>query len=123
MTLQDDRVASVVDDPESDLGKRLDGIGWGLFLLMLGGLWLIPKEWGVPEGAWLVGTGLIILVLSLVRYFNAVQVNGFMVFLGVLALGSGLSSVLGVDLPVFPILIIIVGVGMILKPLRGRMRS
>jgi len=46
------------------LDKRLDALGWGLFLIMIGGLWLAPEGW-VPEGTWLIGTGIIILGLML----------------------------------------------------------
>ncbi len=123
MTVQGDRTMSKENVQEEDLGQRLDAIGWGLFLLMLGGLWLVPEEWGVPEGAWLIGAGVIILGLIAVRYINGLQVSGFWLFLGALALGTGLASVLGLDLPVFPILIIIAGAGILLKPLLNRMRS
>jgi hypothetical protein len=35
------------------LGKRLDEIGWALFLLMMGALWLMPAE-SVPEQTWII---------------------------------------------------------------------
>jgi len=123
MTVQGDQLTSRENVQEEELGQRLDAIGWGLFLLMLGGLWLVPEEWGVPEGTWLVGTGVIVLGLVLVRFLNGLQVSGFWLFLGALALGTGLASVLGLDLPVFPILIIIAGAGILLRPLIDRMRS
>jgi hypothetical protein len=100
---------------KSDLEKRLDAIGWGLFLIMIGGLWLAPED-TIPEGMWLIGTGIIILGISFLRYYNNIRVNGFMVFLGIIALGAGISDVFAVDLPVFPILLIILGASMILKP-------
>lgn len=123
MTVQGDQLTSNENVQEEDLGQRLDAIGWGLFLLMLGGLWLVPQEWGVPEGTWLIGTGVIVLGLSLVRYLNGLKVSGFWLFLGALALGTGLASVLGLDLPVFPVLIIIAGAGILLRPVIDRMRS
>ena len=102
-------------EEKSPMEKRLDAIGWGLFLIMIGGLWLAP-EWTFPEGSWLIGTGIIILGLSLVRYLKQLPVTGFMVFVGVLALGLGLGDALDLDLPLIPILLIIFGAGMILKP-------
>lgn len=115
MTALNDQATSAQDADKEALGRRLDGIGWGLFLVMLGGLWLVPEDWGVPEATWLLGTGVIILGLILARYLNGLQVSGFWLFLGALALGSGLADVLGLDLPVFPILIIIVGAGILLR--------
>ena len=66
---------------------------------------------------------MIVLGLILVRYLNRLQVSGFWMFMGALALGTGLASVLGLDLPVFPILLVIAGAGILLKPLFDRMRS
>ncbi|MFC1501963.1 hypothetical protein ACFL6A_00955 [bacterium] len=43
--------------------QRLDAIGWGLFLIMIGGLWMVP-EGSLPEGTWLIGTEIIIFGLT-----------------------------------------------------------
>ena len=123
MTLQSDQLTSNENVQKEELGQRLDAIGWGLFLVMLGGLWLVPEEWGVPEGTWPIGTGVIVLGLIAVRYLRGLQVSGFWLFLGALALGTGLASVLGLDLPVFPILLVIAGAGILLRPLIDMMRS
>jgi hypothetical protein len=90
---------------------------------MIGGLWLVAEEWGIPDGAWLVGTGLIILGLSAVRHLNDLKVSGFWLFLGALALGSGLAAIYGLDVPVFPILLVIAGAAILLKPLLANTRS
>jgi len=118
MAVQNDQ-----DAQKGALDKQLDSIGWGVFLLMIGGLLLVPDEWGVPEGAWLLGTGLIILALMVVRFLNAIEISGFWVFLGILALASGLGDVFGLNVPVFPILLILIGAGIILRPLIERARS
>ena len=34
-----------------EIGKRLDQIGWGIFLVMIGTIWLVP---GVPQGTWMI---------------------------------------------------------------------
>jgi hypothetical protein len=119
MSTKTDQLAEYEVSQEETLGRRLDALGWGLFLIMIGGLWLVPQEWGIPDGAWLVGTGLIILGISAVRRFNDLQVSGFWLFLGALALGAGLVDIVGWDLPVFPILLIIAG-GAVLLNLLGR---
>lgn len=104
----------------AELDKRLDAIGWALFFIMIGGLWLIPKN-SLPEGTWLIGTGIIILGMTWIRNMNNLTISGFWVFMGILALGTGLSSVFGLNIPVFPILLIIIGLSVILKPfLRGK---
>jgi hypothetical protein len=104
------------DEKKIALDKRLDAIGWALFLIMIGGLWLAP-EGSVPEGTWLIGTGVIILGLMVIRYLYGVKINAFWLVLGFVALAFGISSVYGLNIPVLPILIIIIGINIILKPL------
>lgn len=113
---QSNRPAESQDEKKNALDKRLDALGWALFLIMIGGLWLAP-EGLVPEGSWLIGTGIIILGLIAVRYLYGIKVNGFWLVLGLIALAFGISSVFGVNIPVLPILIIIIGLNIVLKPL------
>ena len=82
---------------------------------MIGCLWLIPDE-KLPNGIWLIGTGVIILGLMLVRYLYRIHINGFWFILGVLALAFGLGDFLGVKLPLLPILIVLVGIRILFKP-------
>jgi hypothetical protein len=101
---------------KTDLNKRLEEIGWGLFLFMIGVILLVPNEW-VPQGAWLVGAGLIMLGLNGIRYLNGIKVSGFTMILGVLALAGGFSAVLGVKLPLFAIFLLLLGASITLKSL------
>jgi hypothetical protein len=114
MTAQNAQPPVVEDTFKEALDNRLNAIGWGLFLIMIGGLWLAP-EGMIPEGTWLIGTGLIILGLALVRYLNGIEVSWFWIGLGILALGTGVGDLVGLSLPVFPILLIIAGVATIVR--------
>jgi len=116
MAANNDKPKSNVDAPKRALDKRLEALGWGLFLVMIGCLWLVP-EGTVPEGTWLIGTGVIILGLMGVRYIYGIKISGFWLVLGIVALAFGISDVFGLNIPVFPILLIIFGVSIILKPL------
>ncbi len=97
------------------LNKRLEAVAWGLFLIMIGALWLLPEE-TVPEGTWLLGVGVILLGLNGLRYLNGIKMSGFTIFLGIIALGIGVGSLFGIDLPIFPILIILWGLSVVLEP-------
>ncbi len=103
------------DQQKIHLSKRLEAIAWGLFLIMIGGLWFLPDE-TVPEGTWLLGVGLIMLGLNGVRYLYGIKMSGFTIFLGIIALVIGIGALFGVDLPIFPILIIIWGLSVVLEP-------
>jgi hypothetical protein len=100
-----------------DLNKRLETVGWGLFLIMLGGFALVK---GVPEGTWLIGAGLIMLGLNAVRLLLGIRASWFTLILGTIALLAGLSSVLGVDIPVGPLLIILIGLAIIVRAFQPR---
>ncbi len=103
------------------LDRLLERIGWGLFLILIGGLLLVPKG-HVPEGTWLLGAGVIMLGLNAARYLSGIAPSYFTTILGVLAVAGGLGVVYGVDLPLLPVLLILVGAGIILRPLFERDR-
>lgn len=100
-----------------ELNGRLETMGWGLFLIMLGGFALVK---GVPEGTWLIGAGVIMLGLNAIRALLGIRVSWFTLVLGTIALFSGISQVYGVDVPVGPLLIILIGLAIIVHAVRPR---
>ena len=105
----------VIDPEKNALNKSLETAFWGLFLIMLGGQFLL-KEVNLPDGTWDVGMGLTFLGLNVARYFNGLKMSGFTTFLGVLALLGGLvQMIFKVDFG-GALLLIILGAMLILKP-------
>ncbi len=96
------------------LSRRVEGIGWGVLLLTIGTIWLLPAK-QVPEGSWLIAVGFILLGLNAIRYAYALSVSGFSLVIGILALLAGLGEFYGVKLPLFPVALIAVGAGLLLK--------
>ncbi len=88
--------------------KRLEDIGWGLLLVMTGGIWLVPHV-PAPLGIWLTGTGLILLGINAVRYFRGIRLNRFTVALGALALAAGLEEFFSLDLPILALGLVLFG--------------
>jgi hypothetical protein len=105
------------DARKQALNKQLETVSWGLFLIMLGGFALLPA---VPSGTWLIGVGIIMLGLNAVRLVAGIRASWFTVILGTIALLSGISEVLGVDIPVGPLLIILIGLAIIVRSLQPR---
>ena len=97
------------------LNRRLESFGWGLFLLILGVLWLFP-EGILPKGAWLIAAGVIMLGVNVVRYLNAIKLSGASLMLGFLALLFGVGEFMNLNLPFVAILLIAFGIGIILRP-------
>ncbi|HEX8996427.1 MAG TPA: hypothetical protein VF812_10385 [Ktedonobacterales bacterium] len=103
----------LIDTRASDkreLDRRLVGLSWALFLIMIGGLWLIPN---VPGGVWLIGTGVIMLGLNAARYLNGIHMRFFSSVLGAFAVLLGVAILLGLDWPVLPIILIVMGASII----------
>jgi MFS family permease len=107
--------ATVELSEKAILNKRLETIGWGLFLIMLGGFALVPYAL-VPKGLWSVGVGVIMLGLNITRYFFKIKMSGFTTFLGVISLLSGVTQLMGLNNFDAPILLIILGAYLIVKP-------
>jgi hypothetical protein len=75
----------------------------------------VPYEL-VPKGLWSIGVGVIMLGLNITRYFYKIKMSGFTTFLGIVALLSGVTQLLGMHNLDGPILLIIFGAALILKP-------
>lgn len=103
-------------DEKAVLNSRLETIGWGLFLIMIGGITFVPTT-VTPEGIWNIGVGVIMLGLNAARFFFGIRMSAFTLILGTLALLAGIGDLVGFDLPTGPILLILVGANLILKPL------
>jgi hypothetical protein len=95
------------------LNRRLEAIAWGAFFVWWGVTELFPS---LPEGIGAVGIGLILLGLNTARSLNGIPSSSFTITLGILALAwgglelSGSILRLPFELPVFAILLIVLGV-------------
>ncbi len=103
-----------IDPEKASLNKRLEGMAWGAFLIMLGGFMFIPDEI-VDHGWWSIGVGLIFLGLNAARYFNGLRMSGFTTFLGIISLIGGVLGLFGLDVD-GAVLLIVLGGYLILKP-------
>ena len=117
---KDNAIADPAINPRP--GQRLEEIALALVLIMTGALWLAPKAI-FPEGTWLAGVGLILLGLNAARRFRGIGTSGFGIVLGFIALAAGIGRIIGRELPVVPILLIVLGAGMVVKALAGQDKS
>ena len=115
ITEQMSKPAPVIDPEKAAMNKRFESIGWGFFLIMLGGFMFIPDSM-VEKGLWSIGIGLIFLGLNAARYFNGIRMSGFTTFLGILSLLGGIVQLLGWKPMDGAFFLIILGGYLILKP-------
>jgi len=104
-----------VDSVKAATNKRLEGIAWGAFLIMLGGFLFVPHEI-IKGGWWSIGVGLIFLGLNAARYFNGLRMSGFTTFLGIISVIGGVLGLVGMDEVNGALLLIVLGGYLILKP-------
>src|SRR5512143_36890 len=100
-------------DNMQTLNRRLEAIAWGAFFVWWGVTELFPS---LPEGTGAIGIGIILLGLNAARSTNGIRASGFTTTLGILALALGALELsrlvlrLPFELPVFAILLIVLGV-------------
>ena len=103
------------------IDDRLQTAAWGIIIILFGGLSLIP---GDQTRLFVLGIGIILLGLNLLRSVNKIPINGFSTALGMVSLILGgiasLRPVLGwkthLELPFFPILLIVFGFFLLIPP-------
>ena len=109
------RPETVLDSEKAALNKRLETIGWGCFLVMLGGFMLVPHT-VIAQGFWSIGVGVIMLGLNVARYLNGIKMSGFTTFLGVISVLGGVLQLTGLEAIEGPFLLIILGAFLLVKP-------
>jgi hypothetical protein len=102
------------------LNRNLETMAWGALFIWWGITELFQF---LPHGTGAIGIGLIFLGLNMARSLNGIPTSGFSTTLGILALVLGglelASSVLHLpfELPVFAILLIVLGVILLAREL------
>ena len=107
-------------DNTRKLNRNLETMAWGALFIWWGITELFQF---LPHGTGAIGIGLIFLGLNMARSLNGIPTSGFSTTLGILALVWGglelASSVLRLpfELPVFAILLIVLGVILLAREL------
>lgn len=105
---------AVVDNEKVTLNKRLETIGWGCFLAMLGGFLFVPHMI-LDKGYWSIGVGVILLGLNIARYYYRIRMSGFTTFLGIVSIISGIAQVVWMRSMSGSAFLIILGVYLVFK--------
>ncbi len=111
---------------ETQIQKRdLGAFAWGAFFIWWGITELFPS---LPAGTGALGIGFILLGLNAARHYSGVSTSGFSLSVGILAVVWGGLELTGVflnllfEIPVFAILLIVLGV-MVLAPELSKSRN
>ncbi len=102
------------------LNRNLEAMAWGALFIWWGITELFPF---LPHGTGAIGIGLILLGLNAARSLNGAQASGLTITLGILALVWGGLELAGsllalpFQIPVFAILLIVLGAIMLAREL------
>jgi hypothetical protein len=97
-------------------------IAWGALFILWGTTEMFKS---LPDGTGAVGIGVILVGLNLARSWKGQPTSGFTTIIGVLALLLGAMELAGpflhlsFELPIFAILLMVLGVIMLVNSLRG----
>jgi hypothetical protein len=95
------------------VNRNFEAIAWGALFIWWGITSLVPS---LPKGIGGIGIGLILVGANVARRLSGIPINLFSTTIGILALVWGSLELLGVlislpfELPVFAILLIVLGV-------------
>jgi hypothetical protein len=107
-------------DNTRKLSRNLETMAWGALFIWWGITELLQF---LPHGTGAIGIGLIFLGLNMARSLNGIPTSGFSTTLGILALVLGGLELAGsllalpFDIPVFAILLIVLGVILLAREL------
>lgn len=105
------------------LNRNFEAIGWGALFIWWG---ITELASSLPDGTGALGIGLILLSVNAARWLSGVPLSRFSITLGILALVWGGLDLVGVylslpfEMPVFAILLIVLGVIILTPELAGR---
>lgn len=102
------------------MNRQIETAAWGLLFVWWGFTELFTT---LPQGTGMLGIGLILLGLNVARAINGVSASGFTITLGILALVWGglelLGSVMALpfEIPIFAIVLIVLGTSLLVRGL------
>ena len=88
--------------------------------MAIGAVSLMPA---MPDGAWLIAAGLVMLGASAVRAWMGLGAYGTTIVVGVVALSAGIFTIAGLTTEVGPLVLIVLGLTLVVGALYRAQRS
>jgi hypothetical protein len=93
----------------SELARKLDAVGWGLFFIWMGGALFGQVGWG----AGLLGVGIITLGVQAARKYFGLNLEGFWIAVGFFFVAGGIWELFNIPFGLWPILCIVAGAALL----------
>ncbi|SDA89395.1 hypothetical protein [Mesorhizobium qingshengii] len=105
--------------PRSELGRRIDTAAWAAFLIWFGASILANVGWG-----WfLAGLGIIVLSAQATLRIASEKNDGLWLICGAVFIVAGIWEIFNLQWPLAPLLIILLGVGLLWRAFFSGPRS
>ncbi|RWM06127.1 MAG: hypothetical protein EOR72_32150 [Mesorhizobium sp.] len=105
--------------PKSELGRRIDTGAWAAFLIWVGVSILANVGWG-----WfLAGLGIIVLSAQAALRIADEKIDAFWLVCGLVFLVAGIWEIFNLRWPLAPLLVILLGVGLLWRAFFGSPKS
>lgn len=104
------QVNSTCSPERTSAGKRLDLIGWMLFVIWCAVV-LLARH--LPDGIGPLGIGIIVLCVAIARRLFGVSISSFWLLIGFIFILAGIGTLVGIDLPFFAMALISCGILML----------
>lgn len=88
--------------------RKIEHASWALFLMFFG-LMFIVDEKIIPDGAWMMGIGALLVLLNILRYTQSLPLSHFTSGLGVILIIFGIGDYASYDIPKGALIIFIIG--------------
>ena len=112
-----------VEEPKTTgtqkFADKLSTVGWSLFLIWVGIVLLMKLDTSIG----LLGVGVITLLVQGARKYFNLKIEGFWVVIGLLFVIGSLWEIYKPNLPLVPILLIVVGAALLVSAIRHLMQK
>lgn len=88
----------------------LTSLAWGIFFVWIGLSWIASQYYNVSMGAYVaLGAGAILIGLNVARTLLKLKPSKFSLFIGIIALAFGGAAIMGVELPLWQTILVLIG--------------
>lgn len=88
----------------------LTTLAWGLFIVLIGLCWAINEYYAISMVPYVaLGAGIILIGLNVARTGLGMRLSKFSLFIGIVAFAFGGAALIGYELPLFAMIIVLIG--------------
>ena len=88
--------------------RRIEHATWAIFLMFFGLMFILDEKY-IPDGAWMLGIGILLILLNVLRYVQTLPISHFTAALGVLLMILGVGDYASYKVPTGALIVFIIG--------------